>query len=68
MENAAVQGASCSSGAGVLYFAQRHLDMQLGEPGIQTNNLPIIRRPALPSEVQPLCLIFEISPVHQLLC
>ena len=36
---------------GAQYFAQGHFDMQLA--GIQTGDLPITRRPALPIEPQP---------------
>ena len=37
---------------GVQYLAQGFFDMQLGEAGIQTSNLRITRRPALPPEPQ----------------
>ena len=46
-----MQGANCSSG--VQYLAQTHFDMQVGGAGIQTGELPITRRPALPTEPQP---------------
>ena len=38
------------SNLGFSIFAQGHFDMQLGEPGIQTIDLPITRRPPHPPE------------------
>lgn len=37
---------------GVHYLAQGDLDMQLGGAGIQTSDLLITRRPAIPPELQ----------------
>ena len=47
MAEAAMQGANCLSAAiWVQYFAQGHFNIQLGEWGIQTRDLPVTRRPA----------------------
>ena len=41
--------------------------MQLGEAGIQTNDPPITRQPALPPELQPPHFTFSIACMHKLI-